>query len=209
MATLNVNWDNTAVNASANATGQRVSKRIKAVGGAYQTTGFAPANDLPKTANTTVATVTENRVYEFLLQALCLTGGPIDDPGGVKEGLKFACIIPSFSSSESTVTVNISTLNVDITKARVILKKDSDDSTVGTMTVNSVANNIQALFSGLDATTDYYVTIELYAEVGGVEVISSDAAYLNAVCGGNVANYQVSTNSAPACPAPTSLVISN
>lgn len=203
-----LSWDNTAVLANVNATGQRASKRVKAIGGAFQTSGFSPANDLLKTAVTTDATVIDNRVYEFKIEALCGIGGPVINNNGVKEGIIFACIAPSFSSDNSSVTAVINCLNTDITKARVILKKQSDNSVVGTLTVNNVANACTALFSGLDASTNYYVTVELYSLVDGVEVISSDAAYLNAVCGGNIAGYQVSTNASPACPAPASLVIS-
>jgi hypothetical protein len=209
MGTLTLNWDNTAVNASSNATGQRASKRIKSVGGAFQTSGFTPTNDMAKSVNEADATVTDNRVYEFKIEALCLTGGPIANTGGLKEGIVFACIVPSFTVSESTIQVVLNVLNTDISKARIILKKQSDDSTVGTITPNTVSNTITANFTGLDASTDYYVTIELYATVGGVEVISSDENYLNDVCGGDVEGYQVSTNSAPSCPAPTTLTVSN
>ena len=46
---------------------------------------------------------------------------------------------------------------------------------------------------GLDSATGYYLEVEFYATINGVEVISSDAAYLGASCGGNITGYQVTT----------------
>lgn len=208
MATINMTWDNTAVNASPNAIGQRVSKRLKSVGGAYDTVGFNPANDMAKTENAAEAnTVTANRTYEFKVEALCTVGGPTINSNGVQEGIAFACVNPVFTPTHNSVQVVLNLATTDITKARIVLKKQSDDSTVATQTQNKVGTTVTANFAALDPSTDYYVTVELYATINGVEVISSSANYLNAVCGGNVANYQVSTSAAPACPAPADLVV--
>lgn len=207
MALLTLNWDNTLVLASANATGQRASKRIKSVGGAFSTLGFNPANDLLKTAVTTDATVDANKVYEFMIQAICISGGPTMNTNGLQEGIVFQCIEPSFDETNTTIDVVVNLAGLDITKIRVRLKKQSDDSLVGTVTANKIGTIATASFSGLTASTDYYVEIELYATVNGVEVISSAAEYLNEVCGGNIDGYQVSTTANPSCPAPLDLEV--
>lgn len=207
MAEIILNWDNSAVNASPNATAQRASKRLKAVGGAFDTVNFVPANDLPKSATTTTATVLGNRVYEFKIEAICGSGGPTANNNGLQEGISFVCIVPAFSSTHNSVNVTTNLINTDITKIRFILKKASDDSIVGNITSNNVLNSATANFTGLTPGTNYYVTIELYAIVNGVEVISSASNYLNDICGGNIAGYQVATGAAPSCPAPIDLVV--
>jgi len=203
MAVITLNWDNTAVNASANATAQRASKRIAAVGGAYDTTGFSPANDLPKTANTVDATVTANRVYDFKIEAICVSGGPTPNDNGVKQGIVFACIAPSFSVTSSTIQATVNLAGTDITKVKMTLRKQTDDTLQATQTVNNVGGSAVANFTGLAAGTGYYLETEMYAVVDGVEVISSSVEYLNAVCG----PYNVSTSAAPSCPAPSNLVV--
>jgi hypothetical protein len=208
MGVLTLNWNNAAVLASANATGQRASKRIKAVGGAFDITGFTPSNDLLKSANTVNVNIINNRVYEFKIEALCIIGGPTPNNNGLREGLVFVCIAPSFVTTFNSVTVNFNLLNTDITKVRVRLKKQSDDSIIGTVTASNVANVASAIFSsGVDAATAYYVEVELYSIINGVEIISSAANFLNAVCGGNISGYQVQTDDPPSCAIPANLQI--
>jgi hypothetical protein len=207
MATIPISWDNSAVNANVLATGQRVSKRIKALIGAFDTLGFAPVNDMAKTVNSAVSTILPNRVYEYKVEAICSSGGPIINNNGPRDGIVFECIVPTFITTSTTIDVVVDLLNKDITKIRVRLKKQSDNSLIGTITANKVGNNATANFTGLVGGTAYYVEIELYALVNGVEVISSAANYLNAVCGGNIAGYQVTTGATPTCPAPLNLVI--
>lgn len=203
MAVITLNWDNTAVNASANVTGQRASKRIKIIGGAFDITGFSPANNLPKSADTVDATVITNRVYEFKIEAICASGGPTINNNGLKDGIVFECIVPSFSVTSTQIQVTVNLLNTDITKVKATLKKTSDDLVHGIQTVNNVANQAVITFTGLAAGTGYYLELELYAVVDGVEVISSDSAYLGNVCG----PYNVSTSVAPGCPAPADLIV--
>lgn len=203
MAVITLNWDNTAVNASANAIAQRASKRIVTTGGPFDTTGFSPANDLPKSADTVDATVTENRVYEFKIEAICTSGGPTPNDNGLKQGIIFGCIEPSFSVTSTQIQVTVNLLNTDITKVRMRLRKQSDDTVVGTQTINNVGNQAVGTFTGLLPGTAYYVQLEFYAIVDGVEVISSDGDFVGAVCG----PYNVSTSAAPSCPAPSNLVV--
>lgn len=209
MAQLILMWDNTAVNASANATGQRGSKRIVVVGGAWSTLGFTPINDWPKSQDNALVDVIANRVYEFMIEALCTDGGPIPNNNGPKQGLVFECIAPFFDSGSTTIDVGVSLLNTDITKVKFVLKRNSDDVIVGTITANNVGDQAIANFAGLDPSTNYYVEIELYAVVDGVEVISSGVqpGGTGQVCGGDVIGYQVATTAAPACPAPAALVV--
>lgn len=192
MATRTLTWDNTAVLANVNATAQRASKRIKAVGGSFNTLNFLPVNDLPTSAITTDANMLlVNRVYEFKIEAICTAGGPTANTNGLKEGIVFDCIVPSLVRRPTEIDVIIDCTGSDLTKGKVVLKKQSDDSVVGTITSARAADSIYAGFTGLIATDAYYCEIELYAVVEGVEVISSDAAYLNAVCGGNIVGYKI------------------
>ena len=196
MATLYCNWDNTAVSASSNVISQRVSWREKSLGGSFNTTSITPSNDMAKTinaANFTAATV--NKVYEFKVEALCTVGGPTPNANGVVENIVFECVTPStFIVTDSTIAFNIAIPSTDITKARVRLKKQSDNSLVDTQTINKVSNAIDYTFTGLTASTGYYFEVEFYAIVNTVEVISSSLDYLGAACGGNIVNYTATTS---------------
>lgn len=191
MATLTLTWDNTAVNASANATGQRAMKRIAAIGGAFNSSNFSPANPLLKTATTTQAeSIIANRVYDFYIEALCTEGGPTPNTDGIKQRIKFECITPVINTGIDYVTVIVNVANTDITKGRFILRKQSDDTIVDTVVgTRSGFDEVFATFPSLSPDA-YYVTVEFYAVVDGVEVISSAAGYMNAVCGGNEEGYQ-------------------
>lgn len=192
---LVLSWDNTVLLANANVLAVRAYWRLKTVGGAFNTTGFSPANDMNKSIVTTSFTVSSsnvNKVFEFKISSICSEGGPTDN--GLVEGIVFSCIVPSLVSYTNRVDVDINFTGTDITKVRYTLKKQSDNSIVGgPIIVNVVANNAPHSFTGLIANTGYYLEVELYATVNGTEVISSAANYLNAVCGGNTSGYQIST----------------
>lgn len=196
MATLYCNWDNTAVAASSNVTFQRVSWRERLVGGGFNTSSITPSNDMAKTVNAAnFSAATVNKVYEFKVEALCTVGGPTINSNGIVENLVFECVLPSsFVVTESTIAFNISIPSTDITKARVRLKKQSDDSLIDTQTINKVSNAIDYTFTGLTASTGYYFEVEFYATVNVVEVISSSLDYLGAACGGNIINYTATTS---------------
>lgn len=194
MSLLTLNWLPVI---TGNVISQRVSKRIKSVGGAWTTTGFTTANDMATSVITNVATVNENILYEFKLENICTEGGPTGSVQGIREGIAFACLVPSLSSTGTTVSANINLAGTDITKVRYTLKKSSDNTVVGGPTIiTRVTNAAPITFTGLLASTAYYITTELYCTVNGVEVISSSAAYRNAVCGGNASGYQITTESA-------------
>lgn len=180
MATRGLSWDNTAVNASVNAIGQRASKRIKAVGGAWDTSGFLPANTMAKTVSEANATVTANRVYEFKIEALCTTGGPTINTNGIQEGIAFECI-GSFeadgSSSEppgelTVRVVDFDTLVPDINKVRFKLYNAAGTILVNTSPDLNSSANIEHTFTGLDPGETYSCRVEYGAIVNGVQVWS-------------------------------------
>lgn len=201
MATFTLNWDNSLVLAEPNAINQRASYRVKTVGGAFITAGFAPANDLATTDVTTVlAGATANKIYEFKIEALCTAGGPTMNDNGIVEQIVFLCVAPSsLTQTSSSVTISLDLTATDITKVRFRLRKQGDDSLVQTITTvcPGAIGSTSANFTALAANTAYYVTAEFYCTINGVEVISSSSDYLNAVCGGNVAGWQVTTDALP------------
>lgn len=206
MPVFTLTWDNAVVLASPNATAQRAGYRRKDVGGVWITTGFTPANDLPKSAITCLTPVLiSNVVYEFRVQAICTVNGPTINSNGIREQIIFACISPSLSQSDVAATADINVTGTNITKAIFTLRKQSDNSAVGgPSTVVVSANHIQKTFTGLVSSTNYYWEIQLIAVVNGIEVNSSSVDYINAVCG----PYNMTTTAPPNCPAPGILTIS-
>lgn len=184
MAQFNLSWFNTAVIINPNATGQRVSHRQKSVGGAFSTTGYTPANDLPKTASASQSPVlADNIVWEFKVEALCTVGGPTINSNGLVEGLKFACITPNIQKTTNSATITLNVAGLDITQATFITHLTADDSVVaGPTTVARVGTAIQHTVTGLDPDTEYYFEIILYAIVNGSEIASNDVNQLNASC---------------------------
>lgn len=185
MAQFNLSWFNTAVIINPNSIGQRVSHRGKTAGGAFVTTGYTPANDLPKTASASQSPVLgDNKVWEFKVECLCDEGGPIPNDNGNIEGLKFACLEPVISNIETdSATIALNVLNTDITSATFILHRNADDVVAaGPTTIARVGNSITWNVTGLDAETEYYVETILYAIVNGSQIASNDADQLNASC---------------------------
>lgn len=196
MAILQINWNAENTDGNPSVTGLRISKRVKAVGGAWDTSGFDTPNDMANSLATNQAVVTANRVYEFKVESLCSAGGPVQNLNGVQEGIAFECITPGKEFTHNSLQVTIPTLLTDITKARIVVHLTSDDSIVSSGIYNSNGVQIQANITSLVQNTEYYFTVELYAMVNGFEVISSDAAFLNAVCGGTV-DYEFQTPLTP------------
>jgi hypothetical protein len=196
MGLLQLKWLGGSSFGNPNIISHRMSRRIKTVGGLWITLGFTPANDLAVVAGVmgAVATVTDNKVYEAKVESICITGGPTINVNGIQEQIAFACIPPSLSSSSSAVSVLINLASTDITKARLVLRRQSDNFIVGgPVIVNNVADAITYSFTGLSSITGYYLTVELYATVGGIDTISSSLEHLQDVCGGNVSGYQIAT----------------
>lgn len=202
MATFTLTWTPVI---TGNVTAQRASYRQKSVGGAFLTTGFSPSNDLSTAATTTDhGSLTDNTIYEFKISNICTTGGPTDNTNGIIEQIVFACIAPTLSQTTTTATAAYTGLPSDITKVRFTLRKTSDNSLVsGPTTVTVVGGAASVTPTGLTPTTSYYFQTEFYTVINGVEVISSGAAYLNAVCG----PYTVTTDTPASCPAPDSLAV--
>lgn len=184
MAQFSLNWYNTALIINPNVTGQKASHRQKSVGGAFSATGYTPANTLTKFVTSVQSPVlADNTVWEFKIEALCTIGGPTANDNGLKEGLKFACLVPTLSQTTTTATIVLNVLNLDITQATFILHKQSDDSVVsGPTTVAKVGNSITHTVTGLDPNTGYYWEFVEYAIVNGSEIASNDVSQLNASC---------------------------
>lgn len=196
MALIHLSWDNSILT-TPNELAYRASKRVKTVGGAFSTAGFSPANDMSLSIGATDATVTANKVYEFKLEMICASGGPTISPNGIQEWIAFSCLAVDLTSDDSHVSAHINVFGTDITKARLTLKRASDNTIVGgPVIVNNVADAIDHTFSGLASNTAYYIEIEYYATVNGGDVISSDALFLGSPCGGNTSGYQIDTSSA-------------
>jgi hypothetical protein len=185
MAHFNITWFNTAVIINPNAAGQRVSHRQKSLGGSFVTTGYTPANDLPKTASASQSPVlADNVVWEFKVEAICTEGGPTINDNGLQEGLKFACLEPVISNIDTdSATIALNVLNTDIASATFILHKAADNVVVaGPTTIARVGNSITWNVTGLDPETEYYVETVLYAIVNGSQIASNDPGQLNASC---------------------------
>lgn len=199
MATFTLNWDNSLVLAEVNAINQRASYRVKTTGGAFITTGFTPSNDMATSVTSATHSGTDNKIYEFKVEAICTAGGPTMNDNGIVEQIVFACVDPSsLTADASTVTISIDLTATDVTKVRFRLRKQGDDSLVQTITTVTPGGigTTSANFTGLTSNTAYYVTAEFYCVINGVEVISSSSDYLNAVCGGNIANWKITTDAA-------------
>jgi hypothetical protein len=207
MAQFQLNWFNAAVLVNANALVQRASYRQKSVGGSFITAGFTPANDLPKTAVTTTSPVlAENVIWEFNTECICTVSGPTINDNGLIEKLKFQCLTPILSNEETTAQAVLNITGLDITKARFTLHLDADDTVAyGPVIVNAVGNSITANATGLDPETEYYWEIELYATVGGVEIISSAVGQLGASC--ISATFETDADICEPCTAITATVI--
>lgn len=207
-AQFTLNWDNTAVLAHPNSTGQRVSYRQKSVGGAWITAGFTPANDLATNVNSadTPNSLLDNVVYEFKVENLCSEGGPTINDNGVREAIEFACITPDTDQDFESASISINLTGTDITKVRFTLKRASDNTIIaGPTVVNRVANAASFNVTGLVPETNYYWQVELYANVNNIEVISSQVAYLGQPC----SPYPFTTDENPVCNPVTSLDVSS
>lgn len=207
MAQFTLTWDNTAVLANPNATAQRALYRLKAVGGAFISAGFTPANDLAKTAITsTTPALGSNIVIETKVQSICTLNGPTDNDNGIQEVIDFSCIVPTLTKTSTTADASLDVTGTDIIKATFTLRKSSDNSIVsGPTVISRSVNTIATGATGLTGSTNYYWQVELHATVQGVEVKSSSVNYLGTVCG----PYAVTTDAPPVCNPITSIDVSS
>lgn len=194
MAVFTCNWDNSAVISNSNAISQRLSWREKSLGGVFNTTNVTPSNDMSIVVNSaTFNSALTNKIYEFKLEAICSVEGPVINSNGILENIRFSCILPEITPTSDTLDFFLDLSNTDITKVRLKLKLQSDNSTIITQTINRVLNSIDYTFTGLNPLTDYYLEVEYYTTINGIEVISSSVGFLGTFCGGNVAGYAFST----------------
>lgn len=201
MASFTLSWTPVI---TGNVIAQRAYFRQKTVGGAFLTTGFSPANDMGTGVSTTARSgLTDNVVYEFKIANICTIGGPTDNTDGIKEQIQFACVTPTVTKTATTGNCAYTGLPADITKVRFRLRLTADNSSIsGPTTVTVVGGAASVNVTSLTPATDYYFETEFFAVVDGIEVVSSAAAYLNAVCG----PYGFVTD-AVVCPAPTGLTV--
>jgi len=184
MAQFNINWFNTAIILNPSSEEVRVLHRQKSVGGDYSYIGYTPANDLPKTASTSQSPILANNiVWEFRVETQCGEGLTTPNDNGNQEGLKFACLTPSISETETTATIVLNVTGLDITSGTFTLRKVSDDSVVsGPTTVARVGIAITHTATGLIAATGYYWDYVVYAIVNGSQIQSNSINQLNSSC---------------------------
>lgn len=191
MACFTYNWDNTEVLANDNNTGQNVYYRE-----AGEVSWIShPDNPFETSDNTAeICSTSDNIVYEFKVESTCEQGGPTPNDNGIIEYIGFSCVDIEIDQTHNTCVATVDLSNTDITKVRFTLRKSSDNSIAyGPITVNKTSNQAMATATGLTAATSYYWQFIMYATVGGVEIISSQATQLNTVCG----PYTFSTEAAP------------
>lgn len=200
---FNINWDNTNIVSDSNVISQRLSKRLKSVGGPFSITGFTPASDQNKNVFSATFSGESNRVYEFKLEAICSSGGPSEALNGRVEQIQFECIIPTIVvNSATSVTISTNLSGTDITKVRYTIKLTSNNNIVaGPMDIANVGGIANTTINFLTGGTNYYVEIEYFANVNGIDVISSSGSYLATVCGG----YSFQTLPAPTTTTTTTL----
>lgn len=197
MAQFRLNWDSTEVAANPNDQNQIASYRRKSTGGSWITAGFTPTNPLAENAVTALTpnSLLANVVYELRVEANCEENGPQANDNGIQEQIVFNCIIPDITNGDDTSTIVVDLTGNDITKVRFVLRKSSDNSVAyGPVTANRLSNAAQAIAIGLTPSTNYYWQTIFYANINGVEVLSSNPEYLNTVCG----PYLISTEALPA-----------
>ena len=207
MAQISLNWDNTGVLSNTNVTGQKASYASRSAG-AWVTIGFTPSNIMAKTVNSALSpnTLVDNVVYQFKVEAICTVGGPTINDNGIREIISFSCLSPTLTHDVYTGTISLDVTSTDITKARFTLKKASDNTIVfGPTIVSKTLFTITQTIAGLAPSTNYYWTVELYAIVNSVEVISSSTDYLGTVC----SPYPFRTSDEPTCNPVTSGTISS
>lgn len=193
MATFNISWSNVGIPTNTNVISQRIEYRRKTVGGAFISTGFTPANNLPTSATAaSITSLADNVVFEFRVAAICTIGGPTYNTNGIRESIKFICPTVVASTSDTAVTVTASGLPVDITK--VIFNIGT-----GPISVLTSGGSAAHTFTGLVNSTLYNVTSEIAAIVNGVELVSTLGTCSTPA-----------TTTAPAnCTAPQNLIVSS
>lgn len=207
MAQFTLIWNNASLLANANDISQQALYRYKQIGGNYISTGFTPANDLAKTVSTVDSPIlNDNKVIQFKTTALCTSGGPVDNDNGIQEAIEFSEVIPTIAHTDNSSSISLDVTGLDITKARLTLRKSSDNTIVGAAIIaNNINNTIQASQNGLVYSTNYYWQVELYATVNNIEVKSSDIDYRGSL----FSPYPFMTNAPAVCNPATAVTVSS
>jgi hypothetical protein len=200
-------WSNADALASSNATAFRALYRYKTVGGSFLSTGFTPANNMVKSVTTTDSpALNDNVVIEFKLQTICTVSGPTDNDNGVQEQISFVCIAPTLTNAYNQSQLVLDLTGTDITKARLTLRKSSDNSIIlAATTVNRSGTTITYTKTGLTGSTSYYWQVELIANVNSVDVYSSSLEYKGLPC----SPYSFTTDAAPGCSPITAITVTS
>src|SRR5437764_654585 len=108
MAQFTLTWDNTDELASTNSTGQRLSYRKRATAGAWSVDGFTPNNDLATNVITAISKILDdNTVWQFKIDTLCTTNGPVSNDNGYVDQIGFAEIVPTLAHTHDTATITL------------------------------------------------------------------------------------------------------
>jgi len=213
---FNLSWNNTSIQGNANVVSQEAGYQSKLVPG-WITTGFTNyANPIPVAQHTSTSPdLNDNIIYQFRVNSLCSTGGPMPNIGGVVEAIHFACIVASTVMSGISATCTINLANTSITKVRFSLKEmlgstpsPSDPVKLSPTVVarDTTANTATVTVNNLEYTKKYYWETELYSTIRNnsvdTEVISSSPAYLGVRC-----IDQFTMPAPPSCAAVTALIV--
>jgi len=169
MANFTLNW---TPNVNPNVSSQQAEYRRKSVGGAYNSSGFTPANPLTTTDDTVSITgLLDNVVYEFRISNFCTEGRTYSSN---VEAIKFACVTPTEEHTDTSITATVSSLPSDITKVKFsLLNFDGTSLLQGPIVVNTIAGSCTNMFSSLTPDTDYIIRVEFTALVNGIETTST------------------------------------
>lgn len=214
MAIITLNW--TPGTGASN--GQRASAiaKVNENTGNYMTTGFNPQNTLAAGASSTnFSTSNTNIVYKFKVENLCTNGSIIPNTNGLQEEIVFACIPPSFKSTDTTDTTytarilkgaytqvdginypnTISSIsNIEYTLYDGVTIKEGP--VAGTLTGTGSSEAFVYTFQNLTPGHTYTLKYVLKAFVNNLEIRSDNSTHLGVAC-----TYSVTTTgiAGPSC----------
>lgn len=166
-----------------NALNQTALYRRKSVGGVFISTGFTPSNNIAKVVESALSpSLLDNVIYEFKIETNCTENGPSSNKNGIVEAINFSCLLPTIISNATQTTITLDVTGTDITKAKFILRKISDNSlaaapVIVSKLVNSITTTIPV------AAADYYWQVNLYSLVNGIEVVGTTCTPYNVTVG--------------------------
>lgn len=150
---------------------------------------------VPATQNsyTTTIALTPNTLYDFRVSDNCSVGGTAYS--NVDESILFSCPPVTTTHTYSTIDAQFTMTNVnDINKIDIQVLDATETTVIATQTILAPGNlTYTKSFTGFAAATTYKVRLKFYA--------NGTLAFTN-VC----TAVSVTTDAAPACVAPTSVV---